>query len=168
MNVTSSEANKELRRYKDELSRLQAMERQSATFTVATTESAPDARPEYDFVETQAKIDAIQQKVRTIKHAINEFNVTHCPEDFDMTVDEMLVYIPQLTAAKSKYKEMVTRMPKKRKDSGYSRSSLIEYEYTNYSIEAAQAFLDKVTAELTKAQLALDRLNTTVKFEIDI
>lgn len=166
MVVTSAEANKELRRYNDELNRLLINERQSALFVASTTEDVETARPEYFFADMQEKIEGLQKQIRTIKHAINQFNVTHCPDGFDMTVDEMLVYIPQLTAAKSKYQTMVNRLPKSRKENGLNRSAIIEYEYANYDIELARAKLDEVTTELARAQIALDRLNTSVTFEI--
>lgn len=39
----------------------------------------------------------VKLKIRKVKHAINVFNtVTNVP-DFDMIIDEMLVFFPQLT-----------------------------------------------------------------------
>ena len=168
MIVTSAEANKELKRYQEELSRILESEKERYVFVAATTEDTESARPGYDFDRMQDRICELQDKIRTIKHAINEFNVTHKPDGFDMTVDEMLVYIPQLSGMKAKYQQMAKRLPKSRKDNSYSRSSLIEYEYANYSIADAKVKLDETTAELTKAQLALDKLNTSVTFEINI
>ena len=154
MRVTSAEANKILRTKQDELNALKAVENKSAVFVAATTEDVEAARPEYDI------------KIRKLKHAINLFNVSHKPEGFDMTVDEMLIYIPQLTSMKGKYQGMASRLPKTRRESGYSRSGLIEYEYANYDPAFAQEQLDRVTEELARAQLALDKLNTTETFEI--
>lgn len=166
MKVTSAEANKILRKYQDDLNRLIAQEKQSAVFTAAVTEDIEAARPDYHISLMQGEIEALQIKIRSLKHAINVFNVTHKPEGFDMTVDEMLVYIPQLTSMKGKYQGMASRLPKTRRESGYSRSGLIEYEYANYDPAFAQEQLDRVTEELARAQLALDKLNTTETFEI--
>lgn len=167
MKVTSAEANKILRKYQDDLNRLIAQEKQSAVFTAAVTEDIEAARPDYHISLMQGEIEALQIKIRSLKHAINVFNVTHKPEGFDMTVDEMLVYIPQLSGTKSKYQTMAGRLPKTRKETGYSRNSLVEYEYANYDIGYAKEQLDLVTEELTRAQIALDKLNTSVTFEIE-
>ena len=166
MKVTSAEANKILRKYQDDLNRLIAQEKQSAVFTAAVTEDIEAARPDYHISLMQGEIEALQIKIRSLKHAINVFNVTHNPEGFDMTVDEKLVYIPQLTSMKGKYQGMASRLPKTRRESGYSRSGLIEYEYANYDPAFAQEQLDRVTEELARAHLALDKLNTTETFEI--
>lgn len=166
MRVTSAEANKILRTKQDELNALKAMENKSAVFVAATTEDVEAARPEYDIKSVQEKIVNAQAEIRKLKHAINLFNVIHKPEGFDMTVDEMLIYIPQLTSMKGKYQGMASRLPKTRRESGYSRSGLIEYEYANYDPAFAQEQLDRVTEELARAQLALDKLNTTETFEI--
>ena len=167
MKVTSAQANKELKRLNDELKALLSQERQSSVFIAATTENVEAARPEYNFAETQEKITEIQEKIVVLKHAINLFNITHKPEGFDMTVDEMLVYIPQLNAAKSKYFGMSNRLEKVRQTSSFGSSrSLIEYEYANYNLNEAKKRFEEVSEQLTKAQLALDKLNTTETFEI--
>ena len=168
MIVTSAKANKELKQRQDELNMLLMQENKSATFVAATSEDIAVARPEYNFATVQEKIVGIQEEIRKIKHAINEFNVTHKPEGFDMTVDEMLVYIPQLSGMKSKYQQMANRLPKTRKENYAGRSNLIEYEYANYEIRSAENELEWVTEELYRAQLALDKLNTTEMFEIKL
>ncbi len=54
----------------------------------------------------------MEAKIRKLKHAINIFNATQTVDGFDMTIDELLVYIPQLTKRKSKLLEMKSRLPK--------------------------------------------------------
>jgi hypothetical protein len=49
------------------------------------------------------------------------FNVTHTVPGFDMTIDQILVYIPQLTAKKIKLYEMKTKLPKTRDESTYKK-----------------------------------------------
>ena len=98
-----------------------------------------------------------------VKHAINQFNLTHTVEGFDMTVDQMLVYIPQLSERCSKLDTMAD-MPRKKRYN--SRSNLIEYEYTNYDPEQVRADYQAAKDLLNQAQLALDALNQSETMEI--
>ena len=84
-----------------------------------------------------------------------------------MTVDEMLVYLPQLSRRKAKLTEMATTLPKARYRSG-ERSNIIDYKYANYDIDKVKEDLEKITEELSKAQLALDLVNHTKVFCVDI
>ena len=60
---------------------------------------------------------------------------------------------------------MKSKLPKTR-EQPYSRSgSNIEYRYVNYSIKDVSADYDAVCAELTRAQTALDLINSTATLE---
>ena len=86
-----------------------------------------------------------------------------------MTVDQILVFIPQLTSKIAKLSEMKSKLPKMRVDDRYGKSSnIIDYTYTNYDIAAAEADYEAASDELARAQLALDTLNTTEVFDIEI
>lgn len=86
-----------------------------------------------------------------------------------MTIDQMLVYIPQLTARKNKLNRMRSRLPKERVQGGMSRmSGIVEYEYSNYDIKQAEADYAAVSDELVKAQNALDAINASVAFSVEI
>lgn len=86
-----------------------------------------------------------------------------------MTIDQMLVYIPQLTARKNKLNRMRSRLPKERVQGGMSRmSGIVEYEYSNYDIKQAEADYAAVSDELVKAQNALDAINALVAFSVEI
>ena len=166
MLYTSAEAAKLLRRLNEEKSSLEANESQSATFKAAITEDIEQARPSYDYSAVQKAIEDVDARIRTVKHAISTFNLTHEVPGFAMTVDQMLVYLPQLTRRKDKLARMKNALPKVR---DYIRvAGIIEYTYANYDIEAAKRDYDAVSEELARAQTALDVLNNSVKFEIDI
>ena len=104
-----------------------------------------------------------------MKHAINRFNLEHTVDGFAMTVDQILVYIPQLTAKKQKLGQMKNRLPKQREmPHTFSRGNIIDYSYANYDISLVQAEYETVTDELARAQTALDVLNNTKTMEIAI
>lgn len=165
MKYTSAEAAKLLRGLNEELEAVEDAEKACREFVAATIEDVEAVRPQYDFAQTQREIERLQGEIRRVKHAINTFNTTTVLPGFDMTIDEALVYIPQLSAQKSKLAGMRKRLAKTRE---YSRAgtSIIEYCYANYDIEAADAEFKRVSDLLAKAQTALDVVNNSVKFEI--
>ena len=60
-------------------------------------------------------------------------------------------------------------LPKSRVESPYGRqSSVIDYHYANYDVDAVFADLEKITDELASAQLALDAINHSATFEMEI
>ena len=121
MNYTSAEANKLLKKLNDEYTALLDKETRSRDFRAAMGEDVASVRPVYDYAETQARLAALEEKIRRLKHAINCFNTTHFVDGFDMTIDEMLVYIPQFTRRKNKLLEMKSRLPKERVEEQYGR-----------------------------------------------
>jgi hypothetical protein len=84
-----------------------------------------------------------------------------------MTVDEMLVYIPQLSERKKKLTEMASFLPKERVSNGYQATKIIEYTYTNYDLKKAADDLTAVSDELARAQTALDVINNSGQLEIN-
>ncbi|MBQ7703524.1 MAG: hypothetical protein IJT40_04025 [Firmicutes bacterium] len=168
MKYTSSEANKLLRQLNQEHDHLINMEVQSREFNAALGEDVESVRPAYDYAETQAAIAAVEQKIRTVKHAINVFNSTHEVPGFGMTIDEMLVYMPQLSARKYKLQMMMSRLPKVRESaSGFGNNKLIDYNYANYDIAAVEKDFAETDRLLSEAQTALDLLNTTESMDIE-
>lgn len=169
MKYTSAEAAKLLRKYTEERRALLAKESKCKTFNAALGEDPESVRPAYDFMAVQAEIAAAEDRIRRVKHAINVFNTTTVVPGFDMTIDEMLVYLPQLTETKEKLSDMASALPKERTGlSGYGGSAAIDYVYANYVPEDAAAALEAVSDRLYAAQTALDLVNSTVTMEIDL
>ena len=160
MKYTSAGANKLLKKLNDEYAALLEKERRSRDFRAAMGEDIASVRPAYDYAKTQARLAELEENIRRIKHAVNCFNTTQSVDGFNMTIDEMLVYIPQLTKRKSKLLEMKSKLPKERVEEQYGRqSNIIDYTYTNYDLAAVEADYEKVIDELSRAQLALDAVN---------
>ena len=165
--MTSAMAAKYLKKLNEEHEALLRREKKTMAFTAAIQENKEEVRPEYDYGTTQEQLLELERRIRSIKHEINLFNLNQLVPGFDMTVDQMLVYIPQLTARKNKLERMRSRLPRERVRDSYSRNSaLVEYEYSNYDIQQAEADYNKVADELARAQNALDQVNATVSFEV--
>ena len=169
MKYTSAEAAKLLRKLNEEQAALKDKETKSAVFVASLDEDVESVRPAYDYASTQARLAALEAKVRKVKHAINTFNLTTEVPELGMTVDQVLVYIPQLTERKRKLSQMAARLPKERANSaGGAGKALVEYRYANYDLAAVEADLAAATDELSKAQTALDVVNNSVTFEITL
>ena len=166
MKYTSAQANKLLKKLNDEYSALLDKEQRSRDFRAAMGEDIESVRPAYDYAKTQARLEELEGTIRRLKHAINCFNTTQVVDGFGITIDEMLVYIPQLTKRKSKLLEMKSRLPKERVEEQCGRqSNIIDYTYTNYDLTAVEADYEKTADELSRAQLALDTVNQRDSFE---
>lgn len=167
-NYTSAQAAKTLKKLSDEYAALLDKEQSSCMFNAAVGEDVDSVRPDYDYSVTQAKLDLLEQQIRTLKHALNLFNVTHVVPKFDMTIDEMLVFIPQLTKKKAKLAEMRSKLPKARVDAMFGKSSnIIDYKYVNYDIAQVDADYRQATDILAEAQLALDNVNSSETFSVE-
>ena len=169
MKYTSAEAAKLLRRLNEEHEALLELERQSSSFVAAVSEDIESVRPAYELTAVQGKLAEIEAKVRKVKHALNIFNSTHAVPGFGMTVDQLLVYIPQLSQRKMKLRNMAGVLPKTRvKGRVAASSNVIEYTSATYAVETAKAAADAAAEELARAQTALDKVNNTETMEIDL
>lgn len=92
--ITSAMAAKYLRKLNEEHDALLQKEKKSDTYTVSVQEKPEDVCPEYDYAAVQLQLRELEDKIRKVKHAINQFNLTQDIPEFNMTIDQMLIYIP--------------------------------------------------------------------------
>ena len=168
--MTSAEAAKLLRKLNEELDNVLLMEQQSREFSAALGEDVESVRPAYDYAQVQGQIEELEARIRQVKHAVSSFNLAQEVPGFEgMTIDQMLVYIPQLNRRKAKLSLMQQRLPKQRERVSYGGGSqIIDYSYANYDLEAVRTDYEKVSEELSRAQTALDLVNTTAQLEIPV
>lgn len=161
--MTSAELNKEIKRLQAERTALIEKEKKVRWYKAATTEDPESCKPEYDFVEVGKQLADIEKEIRTLKHTLNVFNSNYVVPELGITIDQVLVYLPQLTNRVEALRIMAAHLPRSRVEERYgSRSALVEYEYNNYDSRVVQATYEDLVAELSSVQLALDRANTTV------
>ena len=167
--LTSAEAAKILKKLNEELSSALRKEEQGKDFLAALGEDPESVRPKYDYEENNKKIDEIETKIRILKHSINVFNTTTVVPEINMTVDQVLIYIPQLTKKCNKLWEMMNKLPKAREATpGYGRNnSIIDYRYVNYDIGKVENDYYKCKSELDRAQIQLDLVNSTVQLSVE-
>jgi len=167
MKISSKNASKLLKQFNEERDSLILQENQSKMFLAAVGEDIESVRPEYDYDAVQKQLKDLEEKIVKLKHAINVFNTTTVLKDFEMSIDEMLVYIPQLTQRKNKLDQMRKVLPKQRVEN-YTSSNIIDYRIINYDLEKIRKDYDKTVEELNRAQSVLDEANINLSFEVDL
>lgn len=169
MKMTSAQAAKLLRQWNESLKALQRREENTKTFLASLGEDLESVRPEYDYAAMQTEQAAIEANIRKLKHTLNVFNTTTVIPEFEMTIDQMLIYLPQLTNRLEKLSRMKELLPKQRENALYSRNSaIIDYRYANYDIQTVEKDYEVLAETLAKAQTALDYINNTVLLEVDL
>lgn len=169
MKMTSAQAAKLLRQLNESLKALQRREENTKTFLASLGEDIESVRPEYDYTAMQAEQAAIEANIRKLKHTLNVFNTTTIIPEFEMTIDQMLIYLPQLTNRLEKLSRMKELLPKQRENALYNRNAaIIDYRYANYDIQIVEKDYEVLAETLAKAQTALDYINNTVLLEVDL
>lgn len=167
---TSAQAAKLLKKLSDELCSVIRREEQGREFLAALGEDPESVRPEYDYAGTRDRIEELEAKIRALKHAVNVFNTTTAVPEAEMTVDQVLILIPQLTKKCDKLWEMMHRPPKTRESasgSGRRGLPLIDYRYANYDTAEAERDYYACKKRLSCVQLQLDLVNSTLPIDID-
>ena len=128
--------------------------------------------PEYDYEKVAKNIAEIDEQIVKIKHALNVSNCTNEVQvgDRKMTVDTILVRMAQLNRRKAILDEMRKKEPKTRINSGFysTRKTAPEYEYINYDLELVKKEYERIDSEVSEMQIALDKYNQTVEFDVEI
>ena len=167
MRYTSAEANKLLKALELRRSTIKKREDKASSFQASSTENIEELRPEYDFAGVQEELASLDAKIRKVKHAINLFNVSHELPGFEgLTIDQALVYMPQLSEQARKLSAMASALPRERTES--FRTMIVDYTIANYDIAEAEEAFEKTSELLTSLQLALDKANTGDTMEIDV
>lgn len=168
--MTSAYANKLLRSLEEDKAFWVNKEAASCTYVVAVNEEP--VVPEYDYAEIAATIANIDEKIAIIKHAINVTNATAkvFVGDVEMSIDTILIKMAQLNKRKSVLDVMRKQLPKARVEQRayMTRNSVPEYKYINYDLELIKQEYESISGKIMEMQMALDKYNQTVQFEVNI
>lgn len=168
--MTSAYANKMIKSLEEDKLYWSNKEATSSSYVVAVNEEP--VIPEYDYAEVAGIIAEIDEKILVIKHALNVTNATAKVSvgDTEMSVDTILIKMAQLNTRKALLDHMRKQLPKTREEqhSYMSRNSVPEYRYINYDLELVKREYERVSETIMKMQMALDKYNQTVQFEVDI
>lgn len=166
MLYSSAELNKKLKLLQEDLAIRRANENEVKSFRCATVEDPESVRPTYDYDAERNVQNMLMLEIIKIKHAINVFNTTTIVDPFNMTVDQILVYMPIMNETANRLKAM--SMAKAKKRVANFSSQIIDYEYANYRIEKAKADYEVIRNTIVDLQKALDETNNIKCIELDI
>lgn len=168
--MTSAYANKMLKSLEEDKAFWVNKEATSSTYVAAINEEP--VVPEYDYTEVVATITSLDEKIAIIKHALNVTNSNAKVQvgDAEMSIDTILIKMAQLNKRKSVLDQMRKQLPKAREEqrSYMSRNTVPEYRYINYDLELIKKEYEAVSKTIMEMQMALDKYNQTVQFEVDI
>lgn len=167
--MTSAYANKMLRSLEEDKAFWVNKEAASSTYVVSLNEEP--VIPEYDYSEVAATIAELNEKIAIIKHALNLTNATAKVQvgDTEMSVDTILIKMAQLNKRKYVLDQMRKQLPKTREENSYiSRNAVPEYRYINYDLDLIKREYETVSRTIMEMQMALDKYNQTVTFEVDV
>ena len=147
--MTSAYANKMLKSLEEDKAFWVNKEATSSTYVAAINEEP--VVPEYDYTEVVATITSLDEKI-------------------EMSIDTILIKMAQLNKRKSVLDQMRKQLPKAREEqrSYMSRNTVPEYRYINYDLELIKKEYETVSKTIMEMQMALDKYNQTVQFEVDI
>lgn len=169
MKMTSAYANKLLRKLDEEKQFILSKEKDGITYR--STDVEQPVIPEYSFSETEKKLEELSEKVIKLKHAINQSNASNIisANGKQLTVDAVLIRMAQLNARKPMLDRM-RKLPEKSRIGAdvFLRKSNPEYEYINFDTKLVNEAYEKLTDEVMQLQMALDKYNQTIEFEVDI
>lgn len=167
--MTSAYANKMIRSLEEDKAFWVNKEAASSTYVASINEEP--VIPEYDYLEVAATIAELDEKIAIIKHALNLTNATaKVPVgEKEMSIDTILIKMAQLNKRKAVLDQMRNQLPKAREEQTYvSRNVVPEYRYINYDLELVKREYEAVSKTIMEMQMALDKYNQTVQFEVEI
>ena len=167
--MTSAYANKMFKSLEEDKAFWVNKEASSCTYVVAINEEP--VVPEYDYAEVAATIAALDEKIAILKHALNVTNATAKVRvgDAEMSIDTILIKMAQLNKRKAVLDQMRKQLPKAREERSYvSRNAVPEYRYINYDLELIKQEYESVSRTIMEMQMALDKYNQTISFEVEI
>ena len=168
--MTSAYANKMLKSLEEDKAFWVNKEGTSSTYVVANNEEP--VVPEYDYLQVANTIAEIDEKIMVIKHALNVANATAkvMVGDIEMSIDMILIRMAQLNKRKNVLDIMRKRLPKAREEqrSYMSRNTVPEYRYINYDLDLIKKEYEAVSKAIMEMQMALDRYNQMVQFEVNM
>lgn len=170
MKMTSAYANKMIRKLDEDKIYWLSRERENSAYVAATDEEP--IIPDYDYDTVAKQIADIDEKIVRIKHAVNITNAVNEVEVNGnmMTIDTILIRMAQLNRRRDILDAMRKCEAKTRLSRTYHGSSnaVSEFRYLNYDLNHIREEYERIDRAVTAMQIALDKYNQTVEFEVDI
>ena len=164
---TSASASKQIRVYEEEKMHLLQEEKQVCTFELSSDEEFE--APEYDYEGVRARVAELDDKVRVLRCALHAFNVATVLPESNISIDEALVLLAQLSNERFRLSSLRSTLPKQRVSARYQQGTkVVEYCYANFDVKKAEADYQAVSERIRNLQMEIDYANQTVQFDVDL
>ena len=160
MKVSMKQAIKELSLIDAEISKLLQFEERENKVVYLKGETPEESS--YDVNKVTKQIDLLQDKKRKIKIALALANATIKTSYKGMTISELLIYLSQLNTKFARLNRLASNTKKTRIT---TRDGQIEYTECRFDPLECDALSVKVSDEIIKVQIAIDKANIDTVIE---
>ena len=136
-------------------------EKKVCSYRVMEGEDPSAKKPEYDYVETWNQLMEFDDSIRSAKHTINSFSVSHYVPEYNMTLDELEMYLEDLDRRFNTLKELGDAHPIKR--TIVNRS--VRHTIANYDLKQARKDCERLDDERRKVRRIISEIKESEVFE---
>ena len=136
-------------------------EKKSCSYKVMEGEDPSAKKPEYDYEETRNQLMLFDDAVRLVKHTINSFSVSRYVPEYNMTLDELEMYLEDLNRRFNTLKELGEARPIKR--TIVNRS--VRHTIANYDLKQARKDSERLDDERRKVRSIISEIKKSEEFE---
>ena len=136
-------------------------EKNACSYKVMEGEDPSAKKPEYDYEETRNQLMEYDDSIRSVKHAINSFSVSRYVPEYDMTLDELEMYLEDLDRRFNTLKELGEARPIKR--TIVNRS--VRHTIANYDLKQARKDSERLDDERRKVRSIISEIKKSEEFE---
>ena len=136
-------------------------EKNACSYKVMEGEDPSAKKPEYDYVETWNQLMEYDDSIRSVKHAINSFSVSRYVPEYNMTLDELEMYLEDLDRRFNTLKELGDAHPIKR--TIVNRS--VRHTIANYDLKQARKDSERLDDECRKVRRIISEIKESEVFE---
>ena len=136
-------------------------EKKACSYRVMEGEDPSAKKPEYDYEETLNQLMEFDDSIRSVKHAINSFSVSRYVPEYDMTLDELEMYLEDLDRRFNTLKELGDAHPIKR--TIVNRS--VRHTIANYDLKQARKDSERLDDERRKVRSIISEIKKSEEFE---
>ena len=136
-------------------------EKKACSYRVMEGEDPSAKKPEYDYEETRDQLKYFDDSVRLAKHTINSFSVSRYVPEYNMTLDELEMYLEDLDRRFNTLKELGDAHPIKR--TIVNRS--VRHTIANYDLKQARKDSERLDDECRKVRRIISEIKESEVFE---
>ena len=136
-------------------------EKKACTYKVMEGEDPSAKKPEYDYEETRDQLKYFDDSVRLAKHTINSFSVSRYVPEYNMTLDELEMYLEDLDRRFNTLKELGDAHPIKRSIVNCS----VRHTIANYDLKRARKDSERLDDERRKVRNIISEIKKSEEFE---